>query len=225
MLGGCPCWRRTCRWRSRHRWRSGNLPSATRSGGRVHAWLPGDSADTVAVDPDQAAIDLAGFVIALRSIPTDGAPPRLRGRRGCPLVEADESVRNAIRDLGDRIDADAVTRSWAESLAASPWSKDDVWVHGDLLPGNLLAVDGRLNAVIDFGGLDVGDPSCDLQAAWAMFAGESRTRFRDGVAAEDDTWLRGRGWALSHAVNALARGRPQHAVAERAHRTILAVLG
>jgi len=28
-------------------------------------------------------------------------------------------------------------------------------VHGDLLPGNLLVVDGRLSAVIDFGDLNV----------------------------------------------------------------------
>ncbi len=191
----------------------------------VHAWLPGHSADTATIDLDQAAIDLAGFALALRDVPTDGAPPRLRGRRGCPLAEVDRAVRNAIRDLGDRIDADAVEHSWAESLEASTWSQNDVWVHGDLLPGNLLAVDGRLSAVIDFGGLDVGDPSCDLQAAWAMFADESRARFRTGVAADDNTWLRGRGWALSHAVTALAQEWTGAAVAERAHRTILAVLG
>ena len=43
-------------------------------------------------------------------------------------------------------------------------------MHGDLLPGNLLVVDGRLSAVIDFGGLNVGDPACDLQPAWNVFA-------------------------------------------------------
>ena len=31
-----------------------------------------------------------------------------------------------------------------------------MWVHGDLDPGNMLAVDGRLSAVIDWGGLDIG---------------------------------------------------------------------
>ncbi len=42
-------------------------------------------------------------------------------------------------------------------------------MHGDLLPGNLLVGNGRLSAVIDFGGLNVGDPACNLQPAW--FAG------------------------------------------------------
>ena len=50
-------------------------------------------------------------------------------------------------------------------------------MHGDLLPGNLLVVDGRLSAVIDFGGLNVGDPACDLQPAWNVFAGDSRARY------------------------------------------------
>jgi aminoglycoside phosphotransferase (APT) family kinase protein len=76
-------------------------------------------------------------------------------------------------------------------------------VHGDLLPGNLLVVGGRLTAVIDFGGLNVGDPACDLQPAWNIFAGGSRDRFRAELAVDDASWLRGRGWALLQAVLAL----------------------
>lgn len=190
----------------------------------VHAWLPGRSVDTVVVDLDEAAIDLAAFATALRGITTAGAPPRLFGRRGCPLAEADATVRGAIRDLGDTIDPGAATRSWEESLAADPWSQDDVWVHGDLLAGNLLAVDGRLSAVIDFGGLNVGDPSCDLQAGWAMLEPPTRSRFRTAMAADDETWLRGRGWALCQAVTALAGRWPDPSVADRARRTLRAVL-
>jgi aminoglycoside phosphotransferase (APT) family kinase protein len=76
-------------------------------------------------------------------------------------------------------------------------------VHGDLLPGNLLVVGGRLSAIIDWGGLHVGDPACDLQPAWNVFAGESRERFRDALQVDDASWLRGRGWALYQAVSAL----------------------
>ena len=78
-----------------------------------------------------------------------------------------------------------------------------MWVHGDLLPGNLLVVGGRLSAVIDFGGLNVGDPACDLQPAWNVFSGASRDRFRDALEVDDDSWLRGRGWALCQAIVAL----------------------
>ncbi|WP_440106323.1 phosphotransferase [Streptosporangium sp. H16] len=55
-----------------------------------------------------------------------------------------------------------------------PGSRPEVWVHGDLLPGNPLVVDGRLSAVIDFGGPNVGDPACDLQPAWNVSPGDSR---------------------------------------------------
>ena len=90
-----------------------------------------------------------------------------------------------------------------ESLNAPEWDGDDVWVQGDLLPGNLLVVDGRLSAVIDFGCLNVGDPACDLQPAWNVFTGDSRERYRSELLADDASWLRGRGWSLYQAVMAL----------------------
>jgi aminoglycoside phosphotransferase (APT) family kinase protein len=146
---------------------------------------------------------LPAFVKALHQIDSTAAHPRPPGGRGAPLAEVDEQVRQSIRELGDRIDGDDALRSWEESLNASPWDGDDVWVHGDLLPGNLLVVEGRLSAVIDFGGLNVGDPACDLQPAWNVFAGDSRSRYRAELQVDDASWLRGRGWALCQAVSAL----------------------
>ncbi|MEV4106047.1 aminoglycoside phosphotransferase family protein [Nonomuraea sp. NPDC049695] len=170
----------------------------------VYEWLPGANANGTITDLEQAAVDLAAFVTALRKVDQAGAHPRPRGARGAPLAEGDEFVRRSITQLGDRIDGAAALRSWEESLSAPVWDGAEVWVHGDLLPGNLLVVDGRLSAVIDFGGLNVGDPACDLQPAWNVFAGESRRRFRAELGVDDASWLRGRGWALSQAVNALA---------------------
>ncbi|MEV1242639.1 aminoglycoside phosphotransferase family protein [Nonomuraea sp. NPDC049750] len=169
----------------------------------VYEWLPGANANGTIDDLDQAAVDLAAFVTALRQVTTAGAPPRSPHSRGGPLAESDTSVRQAIAQLGDRIDGDATLRSWQESLDAPAWDGPEVWLHGDLLPGNLLVVDGRLSAVIDFGGLNVGDPACDLQPAWNVFAGESRRRFRRELGVDDASWVRGRGWALAQAVMAL----------------------
>jgi aminoglycoside phosphotransferase (APT) family kinase protein len=56
--------------------------------------------------------------------------------------------------------------------------------------------DQALSAVIDFGTCGVGDPACDLAIAWTMLTGESRAAFRDRLAVDDATWLRGQGWAL-----------------------------
>jgi aminoglycoside phosphotransferase (APT) family kinase protein len=110
-------------------------------------------------------------VNALRQLDATGAHPRPRHGRGGPLAELDEQVRQSIAQLDDRIDGDATLRSWEESLNASPWNGEEVWVHGDLLPGNLLVVDGRLSAVIDFGGQNVGDPACDLAACLERLRG------------------------------------------------------
>ena len=169
----------------------------------VYEWLPGANANGTIRDLEQAAVDLAAFVKALRGIDTTGAHARPPGSRGAPLAECDEHVRRSIKQLGQRIDGAAALRAWQESLAALPWKRREGWVHGDLLPGNLLVVDGRLSAVIDFGGLNVGDPACDLQPAWNVFAENSRLRFRAELEVDDDSWLRGRGWALYQAVLAL----------------------
>jgi aminoglycoside phosphotransferase (APT) family kinase protein len=172
-------------------------------GWSVYEWLPGQSADEAISDLGQAAADLAGFITALRRVDPAGAPALRRGDRGGPLADGDADVLQSIAELGGRIDGDAARRSWAESLAAPAWTGPGVWIHGDLLPGNLLVTGGRLSAVIDFGTLAVGDPACDLLPAWNVFTGASRSQFRDELGADGASWRRGRGWALRQAVVAL----------------------
>lgn len=169
----------------------------------VYEWLPGENANGTLGDLEQAAIDLAGFITALRAADIAGAPVRARGSRGGPLPERDDDVQRSIAELGDRVDGAAALCSWKQSLDAPVWDGAEVWVHGDLLPGNVLVVDGRLTAVIDFGGLNVGDPACDLQPAWNMFTGGSRRTFLTELEVDEAARLRGRGWALSQAVIAL----------------------
>jgi aminoglycoside phosphotransferase (APT) family kinase protein len=169
----------------------------------VHEWLPGVPADRTLRDLGRAAVDLAGFVTALWATDTAGSAPRVPGARGGPLAERDDAVHSAIDALGERIDGPRTRRCWQRSLAAPAWGGPEVRVHGDLLPGNLLVVDGRLSAVIDWGALTVGDPACDLLPAWNLFAGSSRRTFLAASGVDEATRLRGRGWALSQAVVAL----------------------
>jgi Phosphotransferase enzyme family len=61
-----------------------------------------------------------------------------------------------------------------------------------------------LSAVIDFGCLGVGDPSCDLTIAWTLFSGQSQQAFRAKLALDSGTWSRARGWALWKAVITLS---------------------
>jgi aminoglycoside phosphotransferase (APT) family kinase protein len=170
----------------------------------VYEWLAGQDANGAMDDLVRAAVDLAGFVNALQRIDTTGAPAHSPSGRGGPLAEHDEDVRKSVSELGNRIDGQVALRSWQESLEAPAWQGPHVWVHGDLLPGNVLVRNGRLAAIIDFGALQVGDPAADLQPAWNMFADQSRLRFRGEVGADDACWLRGRGTVLYQTVMALA---------------------
>ena len=101
----------------------------------------------------------------------DGRAGRRAGRiRGVPLARRDAATREAIAQLDGVVDGPAVTAAWESAVRAPTWQRPGVWIHGDLLSGNVL-VDGRgrLSAVIDFGCMAVGDPACDVMAAWTLF--------------------------------------------------------
>jgi aminoglycoside phosphotransferase (APT) family kinase protein len=171
----------------------------------VHGWIEGAPVSGVPVEDLVAlAEDLAAWLAALHRIDTtDGRDALLHDLRGVPLATRDAETRRGLAALADEIDVDAALAAWEDALRAERWSRPPVWSHGDLLPGNLLARDGRLAAVIDFAGLGVGDPACDLMIAWGLFSGASRVAFRealrDGIRLDEATWARGRGHALYHA--------------------------
>jgi aminoglycoside phosphotransferase (APT) family kinase protein len=171
----------------------------------VTPWLDGASPAVGELGPD-AARRLGEFVAALRTVSTEGGPVKGGTSRGVPLTRLDDDVRAAIAASGTRIDARAVTKAWDQALGARPAS-DASWIHGDLLPGNLLADGGRMTAVIDWGGVGVGDPAADLIPAWTQFTGDERAEFlavaTDGLHDPDDASERGRGWVLVQAVIAL----------------------
>jgi aminoglycoside phosphotransferase (APT) family kinase protein len=167
----------------------------------IYRWLPGESATLERLnDPCQAAGQLARFVTALWQIDTtDGPPAAEHNLRGAPLALRDERARAAIAALAGVIDTERAKSVWEAALEAPAWEGEPVWFHGDLLSGNVLVERGHLSAVIDFGGLAVGDPACDLMIAWSLFSGASREVFRVETAVDETTWLRGRGCALSQA--------------------------
>ena len=191
----------------------------------VVPWLPGETPDSGNADPHLLAADLAAFVRALHAVDPAGGPLKTGTSRGAPIRGWDDAVREAVDQAGDRLDRARVLAAWDDCLAAPDWPGDPVWIHGDLLAGNLLVRDGRLSAVIDFGALGLGDPAPDLQPAWSTLPAHVRAEFRDAVGYDDDTWRRGRGWALGPALT----GIPYYwdtvpAFAQRGLRTVAAVL-
>lgn len=190
----------------------------------IYRWIDGQPyADEFVDDEHQAAGSLARFVVDLRGIAAVSGAPRA-GRR--PLRELDTATRSAILSARDVIDSDAVTAAWERALEAPMWDGARVWIHTDLLRPNLLVEGGRLCAVIDFGGVGVGDPAADVVAAWSVFSSTGRWTFRDALDIDDGTWSRGRGFALHQAAMIIpyyAETNPQFvALAKRTVDEVLA---
>ena len=165
----------------------------------VYRWLPGENPDA---GPGAAPLarDVAQFVAALRRIDGSRGPGAYRGSG---LTMQIDGARYGLTRLRGVIDTETAALVWDRALRAPAWSGPDTWLHGDLMPGNLLVQDGRLSAVIDWGSSGTGDPAADVMVAWTLFDREGRRIFREELGVEDAEWDRGRGWALSTGLNAL----------------------
>jgi aminoglycoside phosphotransferase (APT) family kinase protein len=119
-----------------------------------------------------------------------------------------------LRGLGEPIVARATRSSWSQA---------PTWVHGDVAPANLLVTDGRLSGVIDFGCSAVGDPACDLVAAWTVVDAATRPRFARAAGLDRDTWDRARGWAVWKAAITLVDPDGSPAMQALARRTFTAL--
>ena len=164
----------------------------------IYQWLDGEpaSADRIA-DSVRFALDLAGFLAALQSVDTTGAPRPGKHNwfRGGTLRTFDVLAQRALTALDGHVDVDLARTIWTTALDAH-WDGAESWFHGDIAQGNLLLNDGELAAVIDFGTCGAGDPACDFAIAWTLLAADGRRVFRERLSVDEATWARGRGWAL-----------------------------
>jgi aminoglycoside phosphotransferase (APT) family kinase protein len=182
----------------------------------IYRWIDGERVTTDTVhDLAQLADDLAGFLTALQRCDPTGGP--VAGEhsffRGSHVATWDASTRAALASLAGVLDVERATAVWTAAVDATP-TGPPVWVHGDVTASNLLARDGRLSAVLDFGCCAIGDPACDTAIAWTVFEGPSRDVFMSRLPVDAGVWARGRGWALWKAVMELVtdQQQPGHAV-------------
>lgn len=191
----------------------------------AYRWIDGATAgDENVHDQVRFAEDLAQLVLALQAMDVAGRSWDGHSRGG-PLSTRSAGVRQALAQSTELTDVPALTRVWERCLAAGRGDQPDVWLHGDLMPGNLLVRDGRLAAVIDCETVCVGDPAVDLIPAWNLMTATGRSAYRRALAVDDATWERGRGWAIAQAIVALPYYVDSNPVmASTARRTLVAVL-
>lgn len=204
-----------------------------------HPWavvdyIPGATALELPVEESASfAEDLADLLWSLHQPAPTHAPvnPFRGGSLATP--DADARVRERLARLartGDAALANELLPRWKAWTAGPDFDGVDVWLHGDLHPGNLVVgPDGHLAGVIDWGDLTSGDPACDLATAWLTFDETGRRAFTEranqGGAIEDATWLRARAWALHLALVMTSRPDQHRALADAGRRALGALAG
>ncbi|MCP2636635.1 aminoglycoside phosphotransferase family protein [Microbacterium sp. HD4P20] len=152
---------------------------------------------------------LASAMRALHIEASDAFP--VNPVRGRPLATRDAAVTqriDALADIGtlDPASASALRSIWRAGVSTPEWGRPPVWIHGDLHPGNIVAHEGALAGIIDFGDVTAGDPAYDLAIAWLAFDQAGRARFVAATSAAYDasTWRRAHAWAAAVSLTLLA---------------------
>ncbi len=182
----------------------------------VLPWFEGQCADECPPDEEQAE-DFARFLLALHKPAPEDAPEN--PVRGVPLRvrEANTQERMArVREKTNLI-TPTIESAWAAALQA-PESEERRWLHGDLHAQNVLIADnGEIHAIIDWGDLNGGDPATDLAGIWALFPSESaRAKALEHYRPDADLLSRARGWAVVFGIVLVDSGMinsPRHAAA------------
>lgn len=191
----------------------------------IYKWLPGISINFLMLNTEemaQLAFDLATFLKELQAITAVNGPGPGQHNwwRGDHVSIYDQGAREQIAKLAGIIDANKAISLW-ELACVTQWNKPPVWVHGDFAIGNILMLESKLSAVIDFGGIAVGDPACDLVIAWTYLSGEARDIFINEMDLDEDTWLRARAWALWKATYELCQIEDQNSPEANLQKNII----
>lgn len=179
------------------RWVAGNdVAGAVLSGSLPPSWA-GALADVVA---GLRAVDL-------ERIPLEDHPT---GARGGHLADRVARLDDTTDPVSGPLDPSPIRSLVEPALAAGAPEDGPVLLHADLIPGNLLARDGVLVGLIDFGTLTTGHPAWDLTPAWWVLDRQGRRDFRRRLDVDDVSWAWGRALAAVQGLMADWFYAPRH---------------
>ena len=165
----------------------------------VQTWIEGGIATPHSVASSRAFVeDLTTLIASLRAGDTRGRTFSGEGRGG-ELTAHDEWIAYCLQQSDGLLPVYRLRRAWS-SLSSLPRHAEDVMSHKDLIPGNVIVIDGRLAGVLDTGGFGPADPALDLVAAWHMLDTGMRNLLRANLGIEDLEWRRGAAWAFEQAM-------------------------
>ncbi len=157
----------------------------------IYEWIEGKSLNQIPkneLDLEGIACDLANFIKELHKIDTNGAPKAGTHNfcRGLHIEVYEKDAKENIQKLKNIIDSNKALLILEEAMN-SRWERKSVWIHGDLAIGNILLKGKKINAIIDFGGMAIGDPACDLVLYWNLFEKKSAEIFKSELNLDQNT--------------------------------------
>lgn len=161
----------------------------------ILSWLPGTTADTGRLrNGPEAARMMAEFLRAFHQKAPSDAP--YNEFRGVALEQRTKVINERLAALDDSIDHEAIRALWQQAMMAPQWRSDNVWLHGDLHPGNILLERGSPTGVVDFGDLCQGDPATDIGAVLMLLPSASWPDLFEMYGSSDPALtIRAVGWA------------------------------
>lgn len=174
----------------------------------VNLWIEGNTLlECPDIDPKELAKELAEALKKLQAVDCQNGPEAGQHNfyRGGDLDVYNQATLDALKALENRLPVKRLRTIWDIGISEK-YGRKNVWVHGDVAPGNILIQNNRFYGMIDFGILGTGDPACDYAMAWTYFDEEARKIFLAGLPK--DMVNRARGWALWKALITYDDGNP-----------------
>lgn len=173
-------------------------------------WFNGVTADLEEPHGDRVKL-FAEFLRSLHVPAPNNAPENKV--RGVPLSQRAMSVETRMERLEQKTNliTPKIKDIWYQALDA-PIDVENIWLHGDLHPRNIIIENGLIAGIIDWGDLTSGDIATDLASIWMLFS--DRYTRQQAIAEygyiSDATRQRALGWAILFGVLLLDTGLVDH---------------
>ncbi len=163
----------------------------------INKWIEGCMLQDVNNNEVEYARQCGDFLYQLHKVPVEMSLKAGKHNfyRGGDLGVYANQAYEYIDKTGDEFDKNILCKIFDDALHIN-CSDTNVFVHGDFVPTNILVQENSSIAIIDFGILGVGDPSCDLTMYWTHFGKDAKEIFKKSIGLDDKYYVKGAGWVI-----------------------------
>lgn len=186
----------------------------------IYSWFQGEAANTETLANDEA-IRLAHFLKELHQLKSDlvGENPY----RSINLDQKNKVVWSIIDHLkpNHTLITPNIISTWEKGIKHCK-PRNRTIIHGDLHPGNIISNQKKINAIIDWGDICIGDPALDLAAFWMLFNNKAiREKALLVYNADTELIIRAKAWAVFFGLVLFDSGLGKNTANEKSGRITL----